>query len=176
EVLSGLTGNTPTLLLLDEVLLYVENAMGVVVGESTLGRQSITFLQRLTEVVAASPRAAMVYSLQASEQEAGGNLELLGILGKLVQRLNAIREPVSGDEVLRVVQRRLFANLGDELHQHAVASAYAEGYRRFLLAGGTPAQVAQQDAEQLRARILSSYLFQPALLDLMRERWYAFPS
>jgi hypothetical protein len=132
---------------LDEVLLYIENAMGVVVSESTLGRQTITFLQRLTEVVAASPRAAMVYSLQASEQEAGGNLELLGILGKLVQRLNAIREPVSGDEVLRVVQRRLFANLGDENHHQHVANAYAEVYRGFLMAGGVSAQAAQQQAE-----------------------------
>src|SRR6266496_3448418 len=176
DVLSRLIGNIPTLLLLDEVLTYVENAMGVVVGESTLGRQTILFLQRLTEVVASSPQAAMVYSLQASEQEAGGNLELLGILGKLVQRLNAIREPVSGDEVLRVVQRRPFANLGDENHHQQVASAYAEVYRGFLLAGGTSAQVAQQQAEQLRGRILLSYPFHPALLDLMRERWSALPS
>src|SRR6266702_5024779 len=51
DVLARLIGDTPTLLLLDEVLLYVENAMGVVVGESTLGRQTIAFLQRLTEVV-----------------------------------------------------------------------------------------------------------------------------
>jgi Protein of unknown function (DUF499) len=176
DVLSRLIGDTPTLLLLDEVLLYVENAMGVVVGESTLGRQTITFLQRLTEVVAASSHAAMVYSLQASEQEAGGNLELLGILGKLVQRLNAIREPVSGDEVLRVVQRRLFSKLGDEIQRQRVASAYAEGYRGFLLAGGTSAQLAQQQAEQVRGRILQSYPFHPLLLDLMRERWSALPS
>jgi len=176
DVLSRLIGDAPTLLLLDEVLLYVENAMGVVVGESTLGRQTIAFLQRLTEVVAASSHAAMVYSLQASEQEAGGNLELLGILGKLVQRLNAIREPVSGDEVLRVVQRHLFSNLGDEIQRQRVASAYAEGYRGFLLAGGTSAQLAQQQAEQLRGRILQSYPFHPLLLDLMRERWSALPS
>lgn len=176
DVLARLIGDTPALLLLDEVLVYVENALGVTVGESTLGRQTIVFLQRLTEVVAASKRAVMVYSLQQSEQEAGGNLELLGILGKLVQRLNAIREPVSGDEVLRVVQRRLFANLGNEGQRRAIAGAYADGYRRFLQAGGTPAQVAQQDAEQLRTRILHSFPFHPALLDLMRERWSALPS
>src|SRR5436190_8617550 len=176
DVLARLIGDAPTLLLLDEVLTYVENAMGVVVGESTLGRQTILFLQRLTEVVASSPQAAMVYSLQASEQEAGGNLELLGILSKLVQRLNVIREPVSGDEVLRVVQRRLFSSLGDEIQRQQVANAYAESYRGYLLAGGTSAQVAQQQAEQLRGRTLLSYPFHPALLDLMRERWSALPS
>src|SRR5260370_31214070 len=111
DVLSRLIGDAPTLLLLDEVLLYVENALGVVVGESTLGRQTITFLQRLTEVVAASSHAAMVYSLQASEQDADGNLELSGIVGKLEQLLNAIREPVSGHDVLRLLQRRHFSDL-----------------------------------------------------------------
>lgn len=176
EIIARLIGDTPTLLLLDEVLLYVENAMGVVVGESTLGRQTITFLQRLTEVVAASSHAAMVYSLQASEQESGGNLELLGILSKLVQRLNAIREPVSGDEVLQVVQRRLFSALGDDALRQQVARTYAEGYRGFLLAGGASSAESQQQAEQLRGRILLSYPFHPALLDLMRERWSALPS
>ena len=176
EVITRLIGSAPALLLLDEVLIYVENAMGITVGESTLGRQTILFLQRLTEAVAAAPKAAMVYSLQASEQEAGGNLEILGILSKLVQRINAIREPVSGDEVLRVVQRRLFSNLGDELQHQQVARAYAESYRGFLLAGGDSAQLAQQKAEQLRSRILFSYPFHPALLDLMRERWSALPS
>jgi hypothetical protein len=176
DILAQLIGDTPTLLLLDEVLVYVENAMGVTVGESNLGRQTLTFLQRLTEVIAASPHAAMIYSLQASEQEAGGNTALLGILGKLVQRINAIREPVSGDEVLRVVQRRLFSALGDERYHHQVAHAYAENYRSFLLAGGTATQEAHQKAEQLRNRILMSYPFHPALLDLMRERWSGLPS
>ncbi|MEO9027181.1 MAG: DUF499 domain-containing protein, partial [Ktedonobacteraceae bacterium] len=55
DILSKVIGQKPTLLLLDEVLSYVENAQAVVVGESTLGRQTITFLQRLTEVMAASP-------------------------------------------------------------------------------------------------------------------------
>src|SRR5207244_9804600 len=122
--------------------------MGIVVGESTLGRQTILFLQRLTEVVANSPQAAMVYSLQASEQEAGGNLELLGILSKLVQRLNVIREPVSGDEVLRVVQRRLFSSLGDEIQHQQVANAYAESYRGYLLASGTSVREAQQQRSE----------------------------
>src|SRR5258708_26107954 len=127
--------------------------MGVTVGESTLGRQTIVFLQRLTEAIAASPRAVMVYSLQQSEQEAGGNLELLGILGKLVQRLNAIREPVSGDEVLRVVQRRLFSDLGDEIQRQQVADAYAEVYRGFLLAGGCSAPEAHPPAHPLSRRL-----------------------
>lgn len=176
EVLAQLIGQKPTLLLLDELLVYVENALAVGVGESNLGRQTILFLQRLTEAVSASPHAALVYSLQASKQEAGGNQELLAILEKIGQRLNVIREPVSGEEVLRVVQRRLFANLGSEMQRQQVANAYSEGYRGFLLAGGFSQEQAQRQADFLRERILLSYPFHPDLLDLMRERWSSLPS
>lgn len=176
EILSQVIGQEPTLLLLDEMLSYVENAQGVVVGESTLGRQTITFLQRLTETIASAPHAALVYSLQASEQEAGGNQELLGILGKIVQRVTATREPVSGDEVLRIVQRRLFADLGDQQQRERVARTYADAYLSYVLAGGTPRSEAHHQAEQLHERILLSYPFHPSLLDLMRERWSALPS
>lgn len=176
DVLREVIGEEPTLILLDEMVSYVENALGVVVGESTLGRQTIAFLQRLTEVIASSPHGALVYSLQASEQEAGGNQELLGILGKIVQRVTATREPVSGDEVLRIVQRRLFANLGDEQYRERAARAYANAYLSYVLAGGTPRSEAQHQADQLNERILLSYPFHPALLDLMRERWSALPS
>jgi hypothetical protein len=173
-VISQLIGDRPTLLLLDEVLAYVENARAIGVGESNLGQQTIIFLQRLTEAVAASSHAAMVYSLQDSAQEAGGNQDLLNILGKIVQRLNIVREPVSGDEVLRVVQTRLFADLGPDIDRNSVANAYASSYYRYLSGGG--ARDAQSKADQLRERILNSYPFHPSLLDLMNERWNSLPS
>ncbi|HZU17113.1 MAG TPA: hypothetical protein VFD01_11035, partial [Candidatus Dormibacteraeota bacterium] len=59
------------------------------------------------------PQTAMVSSLQASAGEAAGAEGLLSELEHLVSRVDAKREPVSGDEVMRVVQRRLFADLGD---------------------------------------------------------------
>ncbi len=175
-----LISKQPTLLLLDEILNYVENAMAVGVGESNLGRQTIIFLQRLTEAVAASTNAAMVYSLQASGQEAGGNLELLDTLSRIGQRLNAIREPVTGDEVLNVVQRRLFAKPTpqrkaiEDQQRVLVANAYSASYRSFLL-GTFSTQEADHRAEQLRERIRRSYPFHPALLDLMSERWNSIP-
>ncbi|MBA2393113.1 MAG: ATP-binding protein [Ktedonobacteraceae bacterium] len=180
SLIMQLIGNKPTLFLLDEILNYVENAMAVGVGESNLGRQTILFLQRLTEAVAASPNAAMVYSLQASDREASGNLELLDTLSRIGQRLNAIREPVTGDEVLSVVQRRLFARptlekqLLEDQQRRLVANAYAASYKSFLL-GTFSNQEAEQKAEQLRERIRRSYPFHPALLDLMSERWNSIP-
>ncbi len=169
----------PALLLLDEVLIYVENAKAVPLGDTTLARQVMVFLQRLTEVVRGLGRAAMVYSLQASVHEAARDESLLADLDHLVTRIDAKREPVAGDDVMRVVQRRLFQQLGDPDTQRAVAAEYAALARRLREAttgsAGEPTGAAQE-TEQLEQRILASYPFHPDLLDLMYHRWGSLPS
>lgn len=167
------------LLLLDEVLVYVEKAMAVPLRDSTAGRQALIFLQTLTEVVRGLPHAAMVYALQASAHEALGSEGLLSTLDKLVSRIDAKREPVTGDEVMQVVQRRLFKDLGEPAVRKTVVQEYAALYRKFR-EGGEETERARRDVEQqaeaLKERILLSYPFHPDLLDLMYHRWGSLPS
>ena len=180
DVLARLVdGSEPTLILLDEALLYVEKAKAVPIGESSLGSQVLVFLQTLTELVARTPRAVMVYSLQKSVLEAGGDEALLLALDHLVARVDAKREPVSGDEVMRVVQRRLFADLGSDGEREQVAREHSDRYARYRM------QIAETDVERREAqdegdrfadRVLASYPFHPALLDLMHQRWTTLPS
>ncbi|OKH17690.1 ATP-binding protein [[Limnothrix rosea] IAM M-220] len=179
DTLRKIIGDEPTLILLDEFLVYVENAMGVTVGDSTFGRQVLTFIQRLTEVVRELPKTVMVYSLQASVQEALGDEGLLNVLDKLVSRIDAKKEPVSGDEVMKVVQRRLFADIGDPEVIKEVARQQADLYRKFYNTyadGDRAQQEIEQQAQILAERIESSYPFHPDLLDLMYLRWGSLPS
>jgi hypothetical protein len=180
DVLSALfPTDEPTLLLLDEVLVYVEKAKAIERGDTTLGAQVLLFLQSLTELVGAHPRAAMVYSLQKSVLEAAGDESLLLALDHLVARVDAKREPVSGDEVMRVVQRRLFSELGSEEDRREVADGYAEiygRYRRQLADTDQQRRDADLEAERFGERIVASYPFHPALLDLMHQRWTTLPS
>lgn len=182
NVLRAVIGTGPVLILLDEVLVYVERAGGKT-GADPLRRQVMLFLQALTEVVRNLPHAATVYSLQASVHEAAGDEALLQQLDHLVTRVDAKREPVSDDEVMRVVQRRLFPSFGqDPSHQHVareVAREYAIAYRR-LREGSAETEgerrAAGQEAERFEAKILDSYPFHPDLLDLMYHRWGSLPS
>lgn len=185
EVLRRVLGEEPVLVLLDEVLTYVEAAMGVPVGaaagkaDTNLGRQTAVFLQNFTEVVRGLPRAAMVYSLQQSVREAVGDEGLLEMLDNLVSRIDAKREPVSGDEVLCVVQKRLFQDLGDPAIREAVAVEYAgmlEDYLSQTAQTESDTRAAKDQAEVLRTRILDAYPFHPELLDLMYHRWGSLPS
>jgi hypothetical protein len=179
DVIRQIIGDKTVLLLIDELLVYIENAMALNVGDSTFGRQVLTFIQKLTEVVRELPKTVLVYSLQASVQEAVGNEGLLGALDKLVSRIDAKKEPVSGDEVMKVVQRRLFQSIGDPTVIQEIAAEQAELFRRFRETyedTNRGKQDVQQQAALLAERIQFSYPFHPDLLDLMYHRWGSLPS
>lgn len=169
----------PTLVLLDEVLSYVEAALAVPTGDSNLGRQTMLFLQDLTDLIRGLPRCAVVYSLQQSVRQAVGDEGLLEMLDGLVSRVDAKKEPVSGDEVLRVVQRRLFKDLGDPAVRERVATEYASLMEGFLAAEGqseAEKRSARERAQVFAGRVLDAYPFHPELLDLMYHRWGSLPS
>jgi hypothetical protein len=168
----------PILILLDEVLKYMERTMAQPVGESTLGRQTLDFLQTLSVEVAGTNNAVMVYSLQASTREAYGNEELLTMLDHLTSRVDAKREPVSGDEILPVLRRRLLAETPNVEAVRNVAKAFSAeitNMRAAHAADDSSRRDAEDDRLTLGDRFIASYPFHPALIDIMRERWASLP-
>ena len=139
-----------------------------------LQRQSKDFLQNLTVEVAASKNSALVYSLQWSAREALGNIALLEEIDHLTSRKDQLREPVVGDEVLRVLQRRLLGGDPPEDAAKAVAEAYSDvvvGMWRAHAETPGAKSVAEEKGIQLEGRLKSSYPFHPAMIDVMKDRW-----
>ena len=164
----------PVLLLLDEVLKYMERAAAVSVLDSTLQRQAKDFFQNLTVEVSGSSNAAMIYSLQWSAREALGNVALLQEIDKLASRVDQLREPVTGDDVLQILQRRLLRAPPSREAAAEVAEAYAKivtDMRRAQADTASGRQQAEEEGLRLRNRIREAYPFHPALVDLMCERW-----
>ena len=179
EVLGELLAGSPTLLLLDEVLIYVVKGRAVKRLDTTAGQQALIFLQNLTEAINQQRHAAMVYSLQASVGEAVQEEGLLSMLEHISARIDARREPVSGDEVLRVVQTRLFEKTGDESVRRDVAKVYGDLLLRELEASAETDDArreAARTAENLERRVEESYPFHPELIDLMYQRWGSLPT
>ncbi|MBN2133793.1 MAG: ATP-binding protein [Sedimentisphaerales bacterium] len=164
----------PVLFLLDEVLKYMESAGSVILGDSTLQRLALNFLQNLTVEVANSKTAVMVYSLQWSARQALGNIALLQTLDTLVSRVDQVREPVTGDEVLAVVKRRLLAEDPPSDAGQEVSKEYTKAVGGFLRARAET-ESARQDAEsqaiEMRSRLEAAYPFHPSLIDVMNTRW-----
>jgi uncharacterized protein len=164
----------PVLLLLDEVLKYMERGAAVSVLDSTLQRQAKDFFQNLTVEVSGSLNAVMLYSLQWSARESLGNVALLQEIDKLASRVDQLREPVTGDDVLQILQRRLLGALPSPEAAADVAEAYATvvtGMRRAQAETASGRQQAEEEGLGLRNRIREAYPFHPALIDLMCERW-----
>ncbi len=176
DLLTKGAGGRPVLILLDEVLKYMERSAAVSVLDSTLQRQAKDFFQNLTVEVAGSEKAALVYSLTWSAREALGNVGLLAEIDKLASRVDQLREPVSGDEVLPILQRRLLGGAPDASSATEVSTAYQDvvtGMQRAHAETPSERQQAEEEGRLLRDRMRAAYPFHPALIDIMRERWTA---
>jgi len=178
DLVKKIIGNKATLILLDEVSRYLERAMGEKVGESTLYRQAMEFIQTLTTEVANSKYGCLVYSLQASAREFFGNVEILATLDHLASRVDAKREPIRGDEIFPVLRKRLLAEPPDEDVANRVADLYIDTIKRNMFSytvSDTERRELEEKLIKYRERFVKAYPFHPALIDLMRERWASIP-
>ena len=178
DALVELLRGGPSLILLDEVLQYLISAGGIRIEQTTLRDETLSFLHRLTVAVGSVDNAVLVYSLQSSKRESLEYTSLLSTVEHLGARKDQRREPVEGNEILNVIQRRLLAKTPDASAAAATADAYGEVFthmRRAYAHGAGERQQAEEEGLALRDRINASYPFHPALIDLMRERWAAIP-
>ncbi len=173
-----LLGEKANLILLDEVLNYLISTGGIKVHQTTLRDETLTFLQRLTVAVGNAPKTALVFSLQSSKRESLEYVNLLQTIDHLAARKDQRREPVEGNEVLAVIQRRLLSTLPGPTQTTPAATAYQEivtQMRRAYARSTAEQQQAEEEGIALRDRIRAAYPFHPALIDIMRERWAAIP-
>lgn len=168
----------PNLILIDELLEYLISAGGIRVEETTLRDETLSFIKRLTVAVANVKSTMLVYSLQSSNRESLEYTSLLSTLEHLAARKDQRREPVEGNEILSVIQRRLLATPPNSTIASDIAEAYSREFskmRRSYARNDAERRQADNDGLALRHRITESYPFHPALIDLMRERWAAIP-
>ena len=178
DALVALLKGGPSLILLDELLEYLISAGGVRIEQTTLRDETLSFLKRLTVAVGNVNNAVLVYSLQSSKRESLEYTNLLHTVEHLAARKDQRREPVEGDEILQVIQRRLLAKPPDTTAASVTADAYGQVFtqmRRAYAHGEVERQQAEEEGLELRDRIRASYPFHPVLIDLMRERWAAIP-
>ncbi|MCS7213831.1 MAG: DUF499 domain-containing protein [Candidatus Calescibacterium sp.] len=178
DLVKKIIGDEPVLIILDEVLRYVEKSAGVKVEESALSRQVLDFMQTITTEVSGSRYACMIYSLPASARESFGNEQMLEILDHLTSRVDAKREPITGDDIFAVLRKRLLDEAPPEEIANKVADIYIDSIRKNILTYVSSDEERREFEERIikyRERFVMAYPFHPALIDLMRERWASIP-
>jgi hypothetical protein len=162
----------PCLILLDEVLAYLLKAGGIKIGDSTLRGNTLIFLQELSITVANCPTACMIAALttQLAEYMDEGGERAYESLGKVLGRVEKVRQTVVGAEIYEVIRRRLFENLGDPADHRAAAEAYWQVYRQ--LGEDVPSGCREPS---YRDEMIRAYPFHPELISVLYERWGSIP-
>ena len=154
-----------TLVLLDEVLLYVR---GLKAKDPSASTHLVNFFQYLTQAVVKVDRCAMVASLLASDYTTDDDFrgefrEIHEVFGRQMEEEVS---PVSKDDIAEVLRRRFFKPESiwnrDSFRPH-VASAV-----------GNIADLDEQTRRERQLaedRFLDSYPFHPDLTDLFYTRW-----
>lgn len=163
----------PSLILLDEILVYLIKAAGVSVGESSLKGNTLTFLQELTIAVSNCPHACMVATLtsQIAEFFDEGAEVVHQSLEKVMGRVEKVKQTVEGQEIFEVIRRRLFEDVGSEEDHRKVAEAYWQMYQK--LGEDVPSHCREPG---YRDQMIAAYPFHPELISVLYERWGSIPT
>ena len=172
-----LTEAGPNVILIDELLHYVDKAAAVKVGDSNLATQTLAFVRELTEAVDAVPHSILVASLTMSKME---DLQVLSAddaqftlakLEDILRRVEDARAPIEGAEIYAIVRARLFQQV-DDAAAAEVAAAYAQFYRSDPWRDLLPPAAREAGYEDL---LRQAYPFHPSIIKVLYERWGSRP-
>ena len=171
--LKELFGASPTLIVLDEIAVYLRKAEQAAPSSSS---QFPAFLRALTKAVSETPRAALVYTLAAGKEDqqaddasshSSENLRAKAAFDEALKE--AARQatqinPTDDDETADVLRRRLFAKV-DGAEAERVVDAYVEQWKKNQ--ASVPARVL---AAETREQFLRGYPLHPLLIELLTEK------
>jgi len=162
----------PVLILMDEVLNYMNRGRARKVGGSNLASQFLQFLQNLAGESSGRAGVSLVLSLPMSEQEMTVEDQAdFGRLQKLSTRVDKPYVLSEGYEIVEIIRRRLFEYPMDiGTNGKKVISDYVEWIMEHqrLLPSWFPVQSAQEIFE-------NSYPFHPTVFSVFERKWQTLP-
>ena len=170
EVLRELFGNRPTLILLDEISVYLRKVERAFPDAS---RQFTAFVHALFKAVASTPQVALVYTLaigkddkaqDAYKEENERAAAALAEAESVAVRSSTALNPTAEDETADVLRVRLF----ERVDRNAAAEV-VEAYAR-LWAGNRDTLPAESTSPGLKEQFLRTYPLHPKLLELLTEK------
>lgn len=172
-----LTEAGPNLILMDELLHYVDKATAVKVGDSNLATQTLGFLREFSEAVDAVPHSVLVASLTASRMESITVLAeeeaefTLTQMEDTLRRMEDSRTPVESSEIYDIVRIRLFQEVNEAIVDQVV-SAYEQFYRSDRWRDLLPPESREERYDKLLSQ---AYPFHPSTIQVLYERWGSRP-
>jgi hypothetical protein len=170
ETIAELFGGEPTLILLDELSVYLRKALKAAPGA---GDQLTAFLTSLFKAIESSPRAALVYTLALGKDgqpaDAYGDenqyiADRMAEAESVSARKATLLNPTEDDETVKVLLRRLFERI-DEKQAAAVVETY-----RGLWSAHKDALNPEANHPEMVDEFRVSYPFHPEVLDVLTTK------
>ena len=169
ETIAELFGGQPTLILLDELSIYLRKIQ----NRPPARNQLTAFLTSLFKAVESSPRAALVYTLaigkdgranDAYGQENRFISDSMAEAESVSARKATLLNPTEDDETVQVLRRRLFGRIDD-----VAASTVIEAYRR-IWADNRPVLPADAMRAVTGEAFRVSYPLHPDIINVFTEK------
>jgi len=168
--------SNPSLILIDEIAAYLEQAAAVETGDSTLAKQTNTFLMSLLSATQNSDRVTVVMSI-ADTAFAERADDVRGLVSETISEFNNITDrtegsitPTEDEEVAAVLRHRLFEDV-DTGARDATVDAYASFYNADQESFPDSAATIEH-----RERLEDSYPIHPTVIDTLTEELDSLPS
>ncbi|MEB3162052.1 MAG: DUF499 domain-containing protein [Prochlorothrix sp.] len=173
DTLRELFGGEPTLILLDELSIYLRKLKSR--DRDRTGGQLTAFLTGLIKAVESSPRAALVFTLaigkegKATDAYSEENQFIAAKMDELMSvaaRKATLLDPTEEDETVKVLRRRLFRQIDDD-QAEVVIQAYQQiwNQHRDELAAASTASLDQQVMA-----FRQGYPLHPELIETLRDK------
>lgn len=168
--------DNPSLILIDEIAAYLEQAAALEVGGSTLAKQTNTFLMSLLSATQNSDQLTVVLSIADTAFHDRAE-DVRGLVQETVSEFNSITDrtegsitPTEDDELASVLRHRLFEDVPE-----GVANATADSYASFYNADNESFPDSASSMEH-REQLADSYPIHPTVIDTLTEELDSLPS
>lgn len=170
EILRELFGHQPTLIMLDEISVYLRKVERAFPDTS---RQFTAFVHALFKAVASTPQVALVYTLaigkddkaqDAYKEENERAAAALAEAESVAVRSSTALNPTAEDETADVLRVRLFETV-DRTKAGEVIDAYSH-----LWASNKDALPAEATTPELKEQFARTYPLHPKLLEMLTEK------
>ncbi|MEA1048511.1 anti-phage-associated DUF499 domain-containing protein [Lamprobacter modestohalophilus] len=163
----AIIGETPTLILLDELPPYLLNASTRAVGKGSLADVVTYSLSNLLTAAIKLPRCCVVIANLAGSYEAQTK-DLARVMSNLKQESNRQAQSITpvqlaGNEIYEILKKRLFTDLPDDRTIDAVAEAFAEQVK----AAEDGGYITARSMEEVAAEVCETYPFHPSFKNLV---------
>jgi predicted AAA+ superfamily ATPase len=160
-------GDTPTLIMIDELPPYLDNASTQVYGSGTLANMVVYSLSALMSAALELPNCCVVIANLTGSYKAQTKAlaDSISNLQQETRRQSMTITPVqlSGNEIYEILKKRLVDEMPDECVINEIAEEYAQQIKKAEDGGYIIASSIEQIAEQVR----ETYPFHPSFKHLV---------